>query len=50
MTQPGEVRAKTRIRELISINEITARAPSKKRLDGGGRKAVIMEIKEKLLK
>lgn len=33
-----------------SIDEITARAQTKKRHERGGRKPVIMEIKEKLLK
>ena len=42
---------KKKIREWIrSIDEVTGRAPTKKRLYGGGRKPVIMEIEEKLLK
>ena len=40
-----------RIREWIrSIDEIAARAPTKKKIGGGGWKPVIIEIEEKLLK
>ena len=40
----------TRREWIRSTHEITARAPTKKRLDGGRPKPVIMKIEEKVLK